>query len=157
MSTKTLPAFSRGISLIELILFIVIIGIAVTGVVWAMSRVTAHSADALVSKQAQAIAESMLEEVQLQPLTKTVGGFPGPYTPENRHRFDSVRDYSGLTMTGISDPAGASIAGLGNYNLALAVTPAMLGDIASAVRITVTVTDPAGGTMVMEGYRTEHN
>lgn len=59
----------RGISLIELVLFIVIVGIALAGVLLVMNRVTASSADPLVRKQALAIAESLLEEVELMPFT----------------------------------------------------------------------------------------
>lgn len=59
----------RGISLIELIMSIVIIGIALTGVLQMMNLVTSHSADPLVHKQALAIAESLLEEVELMPFT----------------------------------------------------------------------------------------
>ncbi len=59
----------RGVSLIELIMFIVIISVAVTGILLVMNQVTGHSADSLVRKQALAIAESLLEEVELMPFT----------------------------------------------------------------------------------------
>jgi MSHA pilin protein MshD len=55
-----------GISLIELIIFIVIISVALTGILLVMNQTTAHSADPLLHKQAIAAAESLLEEVQLQ-------------------------------------------------------------------------------------------
>jgi MSHA pilin protein MshD len=63
------PRAEHGISLVELIVFIVIVGIAVAGVVGALSMATRASADPLVQKQALAIAEALLEEVQLQPFT----------------------------------------------------------------------------------------
>ena len=59
----------RGISLIELIMFIVIISIALAGILLVMNRVTSNSADTLIRKQSLAIAESLLEEVQLMPFT----------------------------------------------------------------------------------------
>ena len=59
----------RGVSLVELIMFIVIISIALAGILLVMNRVTGHSADSLVRKQALAIAESLLEEVELMPFT----------------------------------------------------------------------------------------
>jgi MSHA pilin protein MshD len=58
-----------GVSLVELIMFIVIVSIAVTGILLVMNKVTAHSADALIHKQSLAIAESLLEEVELMPFT----------------------------------------------------------------------------------------
>ena len=59
----------RGISLIELILFIVIMGVALGGILAAMNRVTNRSVDTLLRKQALAVAESLLEEVALMPFT----------------------------------------------------------------------------------------
>jgi MSHA pilin protein MshD len=59
----------RGISLVELIMFIVIISVALTGILLVMNIVTRSSADPLIHKQALAIAESLLEEVELMPFT----------------------------------------------------------------------------------------
>jgi MSHA pilin protein MshD len=60
---------SRGLSLIELIMFIVIVGAAVAGIIGMISLTTQSSADPMVRKQALSIAEAMLEEVRLQPFT----------------------------------------------------------------------------------------
>src|SRR5437879_1816508 len=49
------PRAEHGISLIELIVFIVIVGIAVAGVVGALSMATRASADPMIQKQARAI------------------------------------------------------------------------------------------------------
>jgi len=59
----------RGISLIELIMFIVIVSVALAGILLVMNTVTKGSADPLVHKQALAIAESLLEEAELMPFT----------------------------------------------------------------------------------------
>jgi MSHA pilin protein MshD len=59
----------RGVSLIELIVFIVVVSAAVAGVLAALNVSTRGSADPLIRKQALAIAEALLEEVQLQPFT----------------------------------------------------------------------------------------
>jgi len=61
--------FQAGISLIELIMFIVIVSVALAGILLVMNTVTRGSADPLVHKQALAIAESLLEEVELMPFT----------------------------------------------------------------------------------------
>jgi MSHA pilin protein MshD len=63
MSTRR--ARQRGVTLIELILFIVIVSVAVAGVLQALRISTAGSADPLRRKQALMIAEGLLEEVQL--------------------------------------------------------------------------------------------
>jgi len=64
MSTR-----SRGVSLIELVVFIVIVGVAMAGLFAAFNTITAASADPQVRKQVLAIAESLMEEVQLMPFT----------------------------------------------------------------------------------------
>jgi MSHA pilin protein MshD len=59
----------RGISLIELIMFIMIVSVALAGILLVMNVTTKSSADPLVHKQALAIAESLLEEIELMPFT----------------------------------------------------------------------------------------
>lgn len=54
----------RGFTIIELVVFIVVIGVAVVGVLRVMSLTTASSADPQLRKQALVLAEGMLEEVQ---------------------------------------------------------------------------------------------
>jgi MSHA pilin protein MshD len=57
------------VSLVELIVFIVIVSVAVAGVLLALNLTTRASADPLTQKQALAIAEALLEEVQLRSFT----------------------------------------------------------------------------------------
>jgi MSHA pilin protein MshD len=59
----------RGISLVELIMFIVIVSVSLAGILLVMNATTKSSADPLIHKQSLAIAESLLEEVELMPLT----------------------------------------------------------------------------------------
>jgi len=60
---------TAGLSLIELIVFMVIVSAAVVGVLGALGISTRSSADPMLNKQALAIAEAVLEEVQLMPFT----------------------------------------------------------------------------------------
>ena len=59
----------RGFTLIELIMFIVVISGALAGVLTIFIQATRGSADPQLRRQAMAIAESLLEEVQLMPFT----------------------------------------------------------------------------------------
>jgi MSHA pilin protein MshD len=59
----------RGLTLIELIMFIVVIGVAAVGVVGVIGYATRASTDPMIHKQALAIGEALLEEVQLMPFT----------------------------------------------------------------------------------------
>jgi MSHA pilin protein MshD len=65
MSTERLALRQRGVTLIELILFIVIVGIAVGGILTVMNLSARGSADPARRKQALIIAEGLLEEVEL--------------------------------------------------------------------------------------------
>lgn len=58
-----------GISMIELIFFIVIVSIAVAGVLSVLNVSVKSSADPQRRKQALAIAEALLEEVETMPFT----------------------------------------------------------------------------------------
>jgi MSHA pilin protein MshD len=60
---------SRGVTLVELIVFMVIVGVALAGLFAAFNTMTAGSADPQVRKQVLAIAESLMDEVALMPIT----------------------------------------------------------------------------------------
>lgn len=143
-----------GISLIELIIFIVIISVALTGILLVMNQVTAHSADPMVRKQALAAAESLMEEIQLQDYP-AASGAPATVTAtkDNRTSYHIVTDYDGFSTTGIYalNNGTAPIAGLEGYSANVTVASAVLGDVVagSAVHITVTV-----GDITLDGYRT---
>jgi MSHA pilin protein MshD len=61
--------FERGLSMIELVMFVAIVGMAVAGILTVYSSAIKGSADPMVRKQAIAVAESLLGEVLMQPLT----------------------------------------------------------------------------------------
>ena len=170
----------RGFSLVEVIMFIVIISVAVGGVMLMFAQTTRASADPRIRKQAVAIADSLLEEVRMMPFTfcdpddpavSTAGapaacGTPevvGPEAGETRYAaltpFDNVNDYNGFAMAGgILDITGTAIAGLGAYSATIGVGGIIFGGIpvADAQLITVTVTGPNTITVVLNGIRTRH-
>src|SRR5262245_1309688 len=59
----------RGLTLLEQVMFIVVIGIAAVGSVGVIGYATRASTDPMIHKQALAIGEALLEEVQLMPFT----------------------------------------------------------------------------------------
>lgn len=154
-----------GLSLVELIMFIVIVSVGIAGILSVMNAVTRSSADPLERKQAMAVAESMLEEVQLKDFANPSdpNAFTGAHTQANRALFDDVGDYNGFQTTGIFPVDGSTvIPGLANYNVAVTVQNAGgLGSAANqvpntdAVLITVTVTGPTT-TITLHGYRTNY-
>jgi MSHA pilin protein MshD len=168
-SINWIPAYAgmtkqRGISLIELIIFIVIISVALTGILLVMNQVTRHSADPLIHKQAIAVAESLLEEIELQDFVSASGATVTVTQANRASLYHIVSDYNTFgSTTGIYPLSGVTaIAGLENYDFSVAVTDAaLISPIAtvaagSAVRITVTVTDPQGAAITIDGYRTAY-
>ncbi len=152
----------RGISLIELIIFIVIVSAALAGLLLVMNVTENGSSNPAIRKQALAAAESLLEEIDLQDYNSTDGATVTVTQANRASQYHIVSNYAGFATTGIYTVDGTTpITGLANYNIAsVTVTPAALGSITSAsgnaVLITVTVTDPQGNTMQVSGYRTAY-
>ncbi len=69
MNRMHLPRRAQGLTLIELLLFIVVVGIALAAMLRVFTTATVASADPMVRRQQLAIAESLLREVQLMPFT----------------------------------------------------------------------------------------
>ena len=172
---------SGGLSLVELLIFIVVVSAALAGVLRVFIESTTKSADPLLRRQALAIAESLMEEVSLMPLTFCDGDDAnvatatstagcagaadaiGAESGENRYatpQFDHVNDYHGFSMSGITDITGTAVTGLAAYNASVTVAAAALNDITAgsgdALRITVTVTGPNSTSVILDGWRTRH-
>jgi len=141
----------RGLSLIELVIFIVVVSVAVAGVMAVFVQTTRASSDPLIRKQAAAIAESLMEEIVAVPYACPGGATCNAVTTANRGLTHTVSNYNGFSMTGISAVDGTPIAQLAAYNAAVVVVAQALNG-ANGSRITITVT--AGGESVMlEGWR----
>ncbi len=154
-----------GITLIEQIVFMVIVSVGVVALVAVMNPSIRASADPMVTKQSLAIAEALLNEVLHQPVTwcdpddtnaasaqsyagcaTTPQSALGP-TPATESRdgasgsfFDNVRDYHGFAMDDIADPSGGSI--VAGYRGEVVVGEAgglfgLAADAALAVTVTV--------------------
>lgn len=168
----------RGLSLIELLIFVVVVSAALAGVLRVFMQAGATSADPQLQRQALAIAESLLQEVQLMPFTFCQAGDAnvetaanvagcaslienlGPEAGETRFvspQFDNVNDYHGYAMNGIVDITNTAVPGLAGYSASVTVATATLGSITAAsgdaLLITVTVTGPASTQIVLSGYR----
>lgn len=144
----------HGVTLIELIVAMVVISIALSGVLLVINYTTSHSADPVLRHQAIAIAEAYMEEISLK-------NFSDPDTDGEGSRalFDDVDDYDGLVDSGAVDQNGNSIAGLANYTVSVSVaaqTYGPSGALVNGLRIDVTVTDPAGESLTLTGFRADY-
>ncbi|MDH4051350.1 MAG: prepilin-type N-terminal cleavage/methylation domain-containing protein [Rubrivivax sp.] len=177
----TPPRHARGLSLIELLIFISVVSIALVALLRVFVQATGSGTDPQLRRQALAVAESLLEEVQLMPFTfcdsedanVETAASPagcagaadaiGPEAGESRGGpppFDNVNDYNGYSMAGIVDLTNTAVAGLAGYNAIVVVAPAALNTISAgsgdALRITVTVTGPGSTSVTLEGYRSRY-
>lgn len=183
-SISLMPALHRrqhehGLTLIELLLFVVVVSIALTAMLQVFVTATRGSADPLIRRQALAIAESLLREVELMPFTwcdptdanvettldasgcATLPESMGPEGGQTRYGpayFNNVNDYAGFSMNGIRDVTNTAVAGLTGYNASISVTAAALDSTPSteALKITATVTGPDGSTLSLQGWRTRY-
>lgn len=159
----------RGISLVELVVFIAIISTALAGILGVMSFTTRASADPLAQKQALAIAEAYLEETLAMPFTycdpddvnAATARSTAAVNPADPERcattlegigaegetrgsattpYDNVNDYASLPAAVPANVDGTPIGDLGNYTVAVAVAAAPL----AANSATVAATDGNG-------------
>jgi MSHA pilin protein MshD len=108
-----------GLSLIELIVFIVIVSAAVAGVLGVFAMTSRGSADPMVQKQALAIAEAVMEEVQLMPFT-----YCDPDDPQAGSALSGAVGATGCTAAAAVENIGAeTTAPYGPETRADAVTP----------------------------------
>lgn len=154
---------SRGFSLIEVIIFIVVVSVGLVGILLVSTTVVRSSSDPMVRKQAIAVAESMLEEILLKEYCDPDTGDRTALPPScgaaqqeaSRNLWDDVDDYNAFASVGVTDVSGAAVLGLGAYNVAVAVgAPATVtgGGAVVLKRVTVTVTWGADN-VVLVGYR----
>jgi MSHA pilin protein MshD len=148
----------RGFTLIELIIFIVVVGVGLAGILSVMNTGVKSSADPMIRKQTIAIAESLLEEILLKdyakPTDSTAVGFLAGGT---RNLFDCVDDYKEYkTTAGIVQPDAAptAVSGLEAYNISpkVVVSTTTLNGV-DVKMVVVSVTDPQGNTLSLTGYR----
>jgi len=150
----------HGLTIIELVMFIVIVGVAAAGILQVMDFANRNSTDPVRRKQAMLIAEAYMEEMQQAQFTfcdpadpaaatATDAGqcaIPEQYGPEagNVRPFDNINDYvpvgyvQGEAVRAFAnaaqidtDVAGAPLgAGLGNVALTNFVTTLALRNVA---------------------------
>jgi MSHA pilin protein MshD len=134
----------RGFTLIELIIFIVVVGVGLAGILSVMNTVVKSSADPMVRKQAIALADSVMEEV-LQKAYSDPDGVQG--NESTRDTMDDVDDFNGKTQTLFALPASLS-----GYAIAITVAAdnATLGIAAKKVTVTVS---RGSESVTLIGYR----
>ena len=149
-----------GFTLIEIIVTIVVIGIAATALTSVVTSLTRGSADPVIQQQATTLAEAYLEEILLRSFDDPQGGETGTDEGEpGRATYDDVKDYRSLAVGPAADQFGTPIAALSSYTVTVNVDDISLNGIAAgtdSLRVNVTVDHPVISPIVLSGYRTRY-
>jgi len=150
----------HGMTLVELIIAMVIVGVGLAGVLGALSKLAVTTTDPMIEKQMMAIAEGMMEEVQLQPYTTAIQTVI-PAGSCDRTQFQGTWDYNNYNVARpICQTDGTPVAMLAAYRVSVTVANEPAGPLIPAgaaagtvSRISVTVTN---GTRnyALQGWRT---
>lgn len=156
----------RGVNLIELVIAIVVISIAATGVLLVYASAVSHSADPMIRQQALAVGEAYLDEIlSRQVCDPDDGGTPcstetgGAEAGETRDLYDDLQDYAGLSnspplnQAGSADWDGNGQPDLPGYAVAVTVTPNQVVNGVPMARVDVRVTYPPVVDFTLTGYR----
>lgn len=148
-----------GFTLLEIIVTLVVVGIAATTLMSVFSSTVRTSADPMIQQQAVSIAEAYMEEISLMAFEDPQGGETGgAEAGESRPTYDDVRDYNGLIDNGAVDQNGNLITGLEGYTISVSVSGNALNGIAASdsLLISITVNHAVIGNLVLSGYRVNY-
>ena len=167
-----------GLTLVEMVMFILVISVGLVGVLSVMNFTTRSSADPMIREQALLIAESYVEEIVLKafldpstPPVTQVCPTTSPYKEASRSAYDNICDYNGLSDTGARDQFGNAIPGLESYNVAVTVSGGSTLSVGPAanpvnntgairvlqVDVTVTNGNVPGFSLPLTAYRLNYN
>ncbi|MRV71485.1 prepilin-type N-terminal cleavage/methylation domain-containing protein [Duganella sp. FT92W] len=146
----------RGTTLVELIIAMVIIGVAVAGVLQVFNVTTIASADPIVQKQLRVVAEGMMDEIQRQPFaastnTASVGCA--------RNTFNDVMDYNGYSPGMICLVTGDQVMELAGMTISVTVaadTNNTLGLGTSDAYVITVKTARGNNSFTLTGWRANY-
>ncbi len=154
----------NGITLIELVISIVVLGIALTAIVSAISTSVGRSSGVLLQDRMIELSQAYMDEILGKRFDEDtpIGGYP-PVTncsinteEGNRANYDDVDDYNGLNEVPTSQTT-ANFANYSDYRVAVSVacagTDIGLSADKWAKRIQVNIAAPTGQVMVFTAYK----
>jgi MSHA pilin protein MshD len=142
------PRRQRGLTLVELVLSIVIISIAVTGVLSAYVTMVSRSADPLIDVQAVAIAEAYMDEILSKPAAPASGA-------GSRADYQTTGDYDGLSEAP-RNQFGDSIGSLATYSVTVSVTGQLVQTVTmQAIDVTVSH-NSSGRSITLRSHRVDN-
>lgn len=152
-----------GFTLVELVISMVIIGVALAGTLTAINMVTRYSADPMILQQSAAIAESYLAEIASKAFPPALP-CSGTEPAGGRVNYATVCDYKFIPVSGQvpTDQMGNPVAGLSRYTVRVTIddgAATLQGLTATAgqvIRADVIVSHPQLGSTTYSVYRTNY-
>lgn len=154
-----------GFSLIELVITIVVLGIALTALSSSLFNAVGKNADPLWQTKATQLSQAYLDEILAMKYQEDspLGGEPavGPcaITSEtDRSLFDDVDDYHGLTETAsFLDQTSGLASTYSGYNISIQVTcvDAQGNTSNNSKLIELTITSPTSESLIFSAYRSD--
>ena len=168
--------FSRGVTLVELVITIVIISVALVATLTSLSNISGRSSNVLVQSRALDLAQLYMDEILSKNFDEAtgVGGVP-TYTGvcrvttansdgddidgdgDFREDYDDVDDFNGLNEApaNVATTLGSIYANYTNYSVAVTVTcdGGVGANANGAKRISIAITDPIGNISRVAAYK----
>jgi MSHA pilin protein MshD len=176
--TPSLTPLIRGYTLVEMVVIIVVLAVALTGVTLVINRAVIQSPEGLIQTRAMELAQAYLDEILSKRFDENSGngGTPRCNSTDNsavactaaipsadageagRSAFDDVDDYHGLDeQPPVSLASGAALGLYDGFrvqvNVVYAGTELGLASNSQAKRITINVSTPLGNTIPVSAYR----
>ena len=183
MPARNISSSCRGFTLVEMIIFILVLSVALTGVSLVIQRTVLQSPQYIIQTRALELAQAYLDEVlakkydhnsgqgglppcdapvaaypQSQPCTNSLGPEGVEILAGNRNLFDDVDDYASLNESPPKSVNGTVHTGYTDYAVQIDVVYAGnelgLANNRLAKRVTVNITTPSGNVVPVSVYRT---
>lgn len=168
---------TKGVTLVELIITIVILSVALLGVVSMYSKAIERSANPLIYARSIELGQTFMDEILTKKYDEQtpVGGVPvattltaegdfGPDGSESRATYNDVDDYHGASYTSLELITGDALDQYVNYQVDISVSyidevqDSSLRTTASLSsnnmkRITIVVSNPLSNSLTFTAYK----
>jgi len=143
-------------TLIEILVTLVVIGVASTALLSIFSNMVRGSADPVIQQQATTIAEAYMEEILRKSYEDPVAAETGSAEAgETRASFNDVQDYNSLPDNQVRDQNNNPVAALAAYTVTVSVNGGVLNGV-NAMQIDVTVSHAVTGSVSLSAFRTSY-